>query len=218
MQTETEAPLMNTTEARTETGEIKDQGSPNQTAEVPSEAQPTDPAPEAAKAPAGVPEKYEFAAPEGVTLDPATIEAATPIFKELGLDQAAAQKLVDFQSKLMADATKTNLDAAEKMRTEWRAQVTADKDIGGKLPEVKATVATAIDSLGAEAAKSFREALDLTGAGDHPAIIKGLFKWAQDRNEGTHVSGGAPSKHGQVKPGTPDRPSPAQAMYPSLPA
>src|SRR5437016_8728617 len=39
-----------------------------------------------------VPEKYDFKAPEdwngkGWELDPATVEAATPIFKELGLNR-----------------------------------------------------------------------------------------------------------------------------------
>jgi len=48
-----------------------------------------------------VPEKYDFKAPaawseKGWELDTKLIETATPIFKELGLSQDQAQKLVDF--------------------------------------------------------------------------------------------------------------------------
>lgn len=39
------------------------------------------------------PEKYEFKAPEGMTLDQALVDKVSPIFKELGLTQEQANKL-----------------------------------------------------------------------------------------------------------------------------
>lgn len=230
--TATPAPLTNSAEARTETGELKDQSTvttaqtENTTSTPTSETKPADqpdgskPAAEGDKTdnktPA-VPDKYEFKAPEGLTFDPKAIEAATPIFKELGLTQDAAQKLVEFAAKREADLTKTNLDTAEKMRSDWRNEIKADKEIGGKLPEVQAIFSKAVDAtLGPDLGKEFKAALDLTGAGDHPAIVKGLYKWAQSVTEGTHVSGNGPSKHGQSSNGRDQRPSPAAAMYPNL--
>ena len=45
---------------------------------------------------AGAPESYsDFSVPDGVTLDPSLVSEVTPIFKELGLDQTAAQRLVE---------------------------------------------------------------------------------------------------------------------------
>ena len=122
-----EAPMPNTPEARTETGELRDASQTTTTStETPSEAAPA--------APTGAPETYaDFKAPEGQTLDKATIEAALPIFKELGLSQDAAQKLVDFHA---AQSAKTNADltkAVDDMRAGWRDAVMKDPEIGPKL-------------------------------------------------------------------------------------
>jgi hypothetical protein len=59
--------------------------------------------------------------------------------------------------------------------------------------------------------------MNTTGMGDHPAIVRGLYELSKLVNEGTHVTGGAPSPHGQSKTGTSNRPSIAGAMYPNLP-
>ena len=100
----------NATEARTETGEIKDQqtsqatGSANQETktEAKNEQASTETKAETkaeTKTDAkGPPDKYEFKAPDGWTdkgweLDGAVIESATPLFKELGLTNDQAQKL-----------------------------------------------------------------------------------------------------------------------------
>ena len=41
------------------------------------------------------PEKYDIKVPEGMTLDQATLDKVSPIFKELGLSNAKAQKIAD---------------------------------------------------------------------------------------------------------------------------
>jgi hypothetical protein len=58
--------------------------------------------------------------------------------------------------------------------------------------------------------------MDLTGAGDNPAFIKAFWKLSQHVVEGKPAPGGGPSPHGQVAVGQAQRPSIAQAMYPSL--
>ena len=149
----------------------------------------------------------------------------TPIFKELGLTQDAAQKLFDFHAKSMLDAAKAPAATYEATRADWQAKVKADPEIrdavsGDKtgLDAVKVDVSRALNSLNDPAlARDFREAMDLTGAGDHPAFIKTFWKLAQFITEGTAVKGGSPSPHGQRDPSRPARPSPAQAMYPNLP-
>ena len=78
---------MNSPEARTSTGELIDQSAA--------------PKPETPATPGeGAPETYaDFTVPEGSTVSKEVIgESATPLFRELGLSQDQAQKLVDFYS------------------------------------------------------------------------------------------------------------------------
>lgn len=206
----TETPLANSSEARTDTGEIIDQSKP---AEPAGDKPPVEPKPTT-----GAPESYtDFSIPEGHTLDAAAIESATPIFRELGLSQEQAQKLVDFYSARVADMNKENEGYMEQMRTEWRNQLKEDKDIGGKLDAVKVNIGRAFDRMPEAVREPFKEAMNLTGAGDHPAVIKAMNYFAELVNEGTPVRGDAPSPHGQSRTGVDTRPSAASAMYPNLP-
>jgi hypothetical protein len=105
------------------------------------------------------------------------------------------------------------------MRKEWVDQVKLDPEIGSKLDSVKANIGRALQSAAKGDAKlitDFKSALDLTGAGDHPAVIKMINRWADLVNEGTHVSGAGPSPEGQIAPGRSNRPTLAEAMYPNL--
>lgn len=196
---------------------------PKPTSEQTSTPTPT-PEPKPADAKSGAPEAYTaFTAPEGYTLDQATIDAATPIFKDLGLTQAQAQSLVDFHSKQMIDAAKAPAAAYEATRTTWKAEVDADPDIkaatlDGKtgLDAVKIGIAKTLNAIGdPKLTADFKAAMDLTGAGDNPAFIKAMWKLSSLITEGKHVAGAAPSPHGQKPPGT-DKPSAAKAMYPNL--
>lgn len=234
----TEAPLANSAEARTETGELKDQSPTTETlkklepTEVKTEAKvepkvedKTEKKPEEKselnkdekKEPSKAPEAYaDFKAPEGMVLDKEALAKATPIFKELGLDQAAAQKLVDTYATLTREAADAPFKLWADMQKEWTDKLKADPVIGSKLPEVKETVSRALASLNDPALeKDFRYAMDITGAGNHPAFARVFFELAKQYVEGKGVSGRGPSPHGQAKPG--DRPaSAAAAIYPNL--
>jgi hypothetical protein len=204
-----EAPMMNAPEARTATGEIQDQATTSTTTENPTTSETS--------APAAAPEKYEFKAPEGQTYDQATIDAATPLFKELGLSQEAAQKLVDFHASQTAKINTDLASAVDTMRAQWRESVMKDPAIGPKLDSVKVELGRAKDRLPTEVRTAFDTALNETGLGDHPAVVRALYEFSKMVNEGSHVSGSAPSPLGQSKSGQPSRPSIAGALYPNLP-
>lgn len=239
-----DTPLANDPAARTETGEIKNVSetttpSTTETAAVP-ETKPATPTlevkveagasetdkdksllnkTEADKAkPEGAPEKYEeFKVPEGYVLDPKIAEEASGIFKGMNLSQTQAQSLVDFYAAKTREAANAPFEAYTAMRQEWQTKVAADPEIGSKLPEVKQTVSRALDSLGdPKLASDFREAMDLTGAGDHPAFIKAFYKLAQQVVEGHSVRGSNPSPAGQKPPGAGPI-SAAKALYPNNP-
>lgn len=242
-----EAPQPNTTEARTPDGTILDQGkqveskttttpsttttpTPSTSSDMPSDSSTT-PQPdgktsllnesdEKAPAPVGAPESYEpFTAPTGLKLDDAALAKATPIFKELGLTQAQAQRLVEFQASLTKDHVDAPIRAYDALRAEWQSAVRTDAEIGSKLPEVKETIGRAFDALGdAKLTKEFKSVMDLTGAGDHPAFVKAFYKMAQLVVEPRHVAGKGPAPQGQNPSGTTARKSAASAMFPNLPS
>ena len=143
---------------------------------------------------------------------------ATAVFKELNLPQESAQKLVDFYGKNIREAIQAPFDLWKQTQETWIEELKSDPQIGGKLDEVKTTVAKAIDDLGdPKLAKEFRAAMDFTGAGNNPAFVRAFYKLAQKLTEGSHVSGNKPSSHGQNPSGTGVPRTIADAMYPGGP-
>lgn len=226
-------PLPNDPAARSPTGEILEpsQIKPSTTETTPklnadgTPASTSTPPDQTAKPADGkAPDAYDFKAPEGYTVDSKLVDEVTPIFKEMGLNQDQAQKLFDVHTKALIDAAKAPTTAYETMRTDWQAKVKADPDLakatnGDKtgLDAVKLDIGRALNAIGdAALVTEFKSAMDLTGAGDHPAFVKALWKLSQHITEGKHVAGGNPSPHGQRAPGTTDKPSPAAALYPNL--
>ncbi len=227
-----ETALLNdgTPPAQTPTGEIKDQGATTlpetKPAPEPAKADPAKPAKadppsllndKKAEPPTGAPEAYtDFTVPEGYTLDPKVAEEASGIFKELGLPQASAQRLVDFYTSKTQEAFDAPFKLFAETQQKWVAEVKADPEIGGKLDQVKTVVSRMLDGLGDEKLTSaFREAMDYTGAGNNPAFIRTLYRLAQRTTEGTLVTGGG---NIDVKNPSNRPPSAAQALYPNLPS
>lgn len=169
---------------------------------------------------AGAPEKYEaFKAPEGFEIDEEVATQAGAIFKELNLTQEQGQKLVDFYTKLTQEAVEGPMNAWVDQQEAWQKEIKEDKDLGGKLPEVKATIRKFVDAAAGDqaTADAFREAMDFTGAGNNPAFIRLFYKIASKYTEGAHVAPGKPTTESQTQPGKPGGPG-AHALYPTLPS
>lgn len=163
----------------------------------------------------GAPDTYtDFKVADGYEIDPEALKEATPLFKELGLTQDGAQKLVDFyakQSQLAADAPMKLWQDTQK---DWVDKIKSDPEIGGKLDLVRQTVSKVVDSLDPALATEFRQAMDMTGAGNNPAFIKVFYSLAKQLTEGSFVKGGGPSSQGQGNEGRP--PTAAKALFPNL--
>jgi hypothetical protein len=167
----------------------------------------------------GVPEKYEpFKVPEGYEIPEEMNTQISEMFKKHGLTQTAGQELVDFYTKNVTEAADGPVKLWQDMQTQWR-----DENIKGPLgngkddlkPEVKANVAKVINSLPADMQGPFKEAMDLTGAGNNPAFVRALNALAQFVTEGKPVGEGKPVAEANKRPGAPSGPS-ASAMYPHL--
>jgi hypothetical protein len=198
----------NTPEARTSDGTLKDQSQGTTTTDA---KQPD------ATTPTGAPEKYEFKPADGKSLDQSAIDAAIPVFKELNLTQAQADKLMGVWNGRVEELSKENVKFVEAMRADWRSQVEKDPDMAGRLDQIKSDIGQFKASLDPKLRADFEEAMNLTGAGDHPAFVKTFWKMSQSFIEGKHVTGRGPSPNGQEAPNQP-RKSLAEMMYPNLPS
>lgn len=73
--------------------------------------------------PEGAPEAYEnFTFPEGLQIDEAKATEFMTVAKELNLSQANAQKLVDFQAKMVQEQQQGLIDAHKEMTNGWKAE------------------------------------------------------------------------------------------------
>lgn len=165
-----------------------------------------------------VPEKYEaFKVPEGFVLDEAVAAKAGELFKGLGLTQEAGQKLVDFYAEQAKTAAEEPYKAWADQQKEWKDEITKtynDTQLGEIKSNFSKMLAATVDPT---VAKEFREAMDFTGAGNHPAFVKLFDKLSKLLGEGGHFAGKNPSPEGQKRPGDAPR-SAASAIYPNLPS
>lgn len=123
-----------------------------------------------------VPEKYELAL-EGVEIDAAMLEEATPILQELKLSNDQANTLLPVAAKLVTQAQEKTLqalvDAGAAQRKDWFDAFVADPDIGGaKREETEHLAAKGLDALGYAKGHPFRVALTESGFGNHPDMIR----------------------------------------------
>lgn len=213
-----EPPLANSTEARLPDGTLKDQSLPNTTPspDPKLETPKPDDKPVDDKKPAdalvGAPEKYsDFTTPEGFKFDTAALEGAQAVFKELGLPQESAQKLVDFYTKNFTEAAAAPYKAWADTQKAWGDEIISR--FGDKAETTRGDINSAINTvLPPSLAKNFRAALDLTGAGTNPDLVEGLSILLKPHFEGKPVLGGKPSAEGQKAPGA-GPVSIADAMY-----
>ncbi|ALH82911.1 hypothetical protein [Sphingopyxis macrogoltabida] len=132
----------------------------------------------------GAPEAYDLTT-EGVELDAEAVAEAEPVLRELGLTNDQAKKFVPLAAKLMdraVDATVSDIVAkGNAQRKEWLDSAKAADDIGGaKWDATMHMAAKGLDALGfvkADKEKNveahpFRLALEATGFGNHPDMIR----------------------------------------------
>lgn len=165
--------------------------------EAPQAEAQTDPAAPAADAPV-VPEKYELAL-EGLTLDPTLVEAADPVFREMGLTNEQAGKLLPLAQQVQQRTTDALIqqltDGAAAQKKEWLDAFVADPEIGGANREqTEHLAARGLDALGFTAGHPFRQALTESGFGNHPDMIRAFRAVGQMVGEdGTFARAGAGS-------------------------
>lgn len=145
-----------------------------------------------------VPETYEFKVPEGMELDQAMSDRFTPIFKEIGLTQEQAQKLVDGYAPILKErAESTKNEAAESYKeivNGWK-QETQSK-LGANAVKELAHAAKFINMMSdtPEEAKLLKDFFNETGVGNFYLLNKLFIKAGKKISQDQVVN---PNKQGQ---------------------
>ena len=132
-----------------------------------------------------VPEEYgEFAIPEGMQIDKELLAEAVPLFKELGLSQAKAQKVLDlYAAKVMPAVMKRQADAWTEQKEAWLTAVKADKEVGGD--KFDGAVKDAQRVLNTIGTPELKKVFDDYGLGNHPEFVRVFARMAQQLKEDT---------------------------------
>jgi hypothetical protein len=131
-----------------------------------------------------VPEKYTFTAPEGSEYDPEILESFSGAAKEAGLTQDAAQKLIEKMAPALAAR---QVDQVQAIHQEWRDASSVDKEFGGdKLLENLAVARKARDAFGTP---ELHKLLEDTGLGNHPEVLRFMFRAGKAISEDGFVGG-----------------------------
>lgn len=143
--------------------------------------------------PQGAPEEYdEFSVPEGMELDKEAIQQFTPLAKELNLSQEDAQKLIDFDIKRRQEDVTASQERWDTLKADWAKSAQSDEEFGGQAFEANVGLAKqALDQFGTP---ELKEALEVTGTGSHPEIVRFFYRVGKSLKEADMLQGSAPAK------------------------
>lgn len=132
---------------------------------------------------------YKLNLPDGFTVDEPQMTAFRTLAAEANLPQEQAQGLIDLYVKNFQEVVDARQSAVEKTWNDtlssWKDQIAKDPQIGGVNREAAMRViGSAMDKYGS---KEARQAFDLTGAGQHPAVIRFIHNMAKALGEGKPV-------------------------------
>jgi hypothetical protein len=109
------------------------------------------------------------------------VAAATPVFKELGLTNEQANKLMPVAGQMVTGLLKRINDEAQNevitRNRAWEAAWDADPEIGGANKKASLTqAAKALELLGMPVGHPYRKHLTETGLGNDPEVIRAWSK------------------------------------------
>lgn len=125
---------------------------------------------------------YELKLPEGSYLDAAHIEKVIAFAKSKGLSNEQAQVQLNKDAEdVKAKTHEAQVAQIEKNKTEWYSAAEADKEIGGAVFKENAELAKRV--VKQFATESFIKALDDTGLGNHPELIRVFARIGKEMGE-----------------------------------
>ncbi|WP_442108184.1 hypothetical protein [Pseudomonas sp. NUPR-001] len=135
-----------------------------------------------------VPEAYAFKdLPEGYAMSDQQLAEVSPLFKELGLTQEQADKLVAFDAKRALAAEQAGLEQRQGLVTGWEKSLREDAAFGGA--NFDANVGVAQKALAQFGTPELSTMLKESGLGSHPEVVRLFHRIGQQLAEGQLHSG-----------------------------
>lgn len=160
-----------------------------------ADATPKADAPETVGAPEG---DYAYTPPEGVEMDPTLYEPYAVAAREAGLTQRQFEALTPKAVEIIQAVQARSLAAWHETQRNWQAEVAADRELAGPTPGSLAPEASAAMHRWVQAygGPELLKALSVTGAGNHPAMLKAIMRAGKAMGEEDDVSGAPRSPSG----------------------
>lgn len=132
----------------------------------------------------------DLSLPEGVELAEEEAGEFLSLLNEGPEDpKERAQAFLDLHLSLLSKAADAYAGQWETTQADWQRQVRELPEIGGdRLEQTLGQIAKVLDRYGDQ---EVREILNVTGAGNHPAVVRFMHKIAKDLNESPPVRGGS---------------------------
>lgn len=159
----------------------------------------------------GPPEAYELTPPEGFTLDKEALDEATPVFRDLGLDNEQAQKLVpvaaQFAARIRQQGEQQLMQHVMAERKAWLEEAKSDPEVGGENWDKSLHLAAkALDALPKDQATAIKGRLTDTGLGNHIDFVRVFAFFGKAISEDTDFV--------RADAAAPIQTNPARLMYP----
>lgn len=149
-------------------------------------AKPEEKAPEAKPV---VPEKYDLKLPEGSLLHASHVDKFSTDAKSLGLSQDQAQALLNRESQLKSEFQSELIKQHEQNVSQWAVQAKADQEIGGA--NFGRAVELSKRFIDKHASPEFKEMLNASGYGDHPEMLRMIWRATKHLSEEPMVAPGS---------------------------
>tara|TARA_R110000803_G_scaffold98863_8_gene166941 strand:- start:3811 stop:4497 length:687 start_codon:yes stop_codon:yes gene_type:complete len=135
-----------------------------------------------------VPEEYTFELPEGMELDQELADKFSPIAKDAKLTNEQVNKIAPVIAEHLQEMATKQQNAWNDTVKGWGESLKSDADFGGANYNDNVEIAkTAISQFGGE---ELTKALQETGMGNHPALVKFALNVGKAISEDGFVEGG----------------------------
>lgn len=139
----------------------------------------------------GAPENYEdFTTPEGTEINDELLTSYKEFGKTNNLSQKAAQEGVDLFAGAMETFVEEQANQWVEVKKEWAKETNADKEMQGEDGTAKESIAVAVKAVNHLGGQELKDAFDLTGAGDHPVVVKVFHQLGMLLGEDAMIFGG----------------------------
>lgn len=144
------------------------------------------------KKPEAVPEKYDLKLPKDSPLSADEVQKTADLAKALGLSQDKAQALLEARNQEHSNIIEGQREFMRQQTQAWGEAVTKDPEIAGKDgAEYQANIAYAKQVIGKFASPNMIKALNETGLGNHPELVRMMVRVGKAMRESSFHTGAA---------------------------